>query len=89
MLSQVLFSSIHNQQKFFFYIEAIHSFIFASFIDLLNLPTSLLEFDMFISTPVGKSFLATRVLRDDSIFIGDREFLVNLIFWNLKYFDIY
>ena len=38
---------------------AIHSFIFASFVDLLNLPTGSLEFDMFVSIPVGKSFLGT------------------------------
>ena len=55
MLSQVLFSSIHNQLIFLFYPRAIHSFIFASFVDLLNLLSSLLKFDMFVSTPVGKS----------------------------------
>ena len=43
---------------------------------------------MFISTPVGKSFLATRVFKDDSIFIGDRELPINLILLNLKDFDI-
>ena len=40
------------------------------------------------STLVGKSFLATRVLKDDSIFIGDREYFVNLILLYLKDFNI-
>ena len=43
---------------------------------------------MFISTPIGMSFLATRVFKDDSIFIGDRELPINLILLNLKDFDI-
>ena len=54
---------------------------------MLNLPSSLLKFDMFVSTPIGKSFLATRVLKDDLIFIRDGELPVNLILLNLKEFD--
>ena len=49
---------------------ATHSFIYDSLIDLLGLSTSLLQFDMLVSTPIGKSFLATRVVKNDSIVFG-------------------
>ena len=46
---------------------ATHSFIFPSLVDFLILSISLLQFDMLVSTPIGKSFLATRVVKNDSI----------------------
>ena len=42
---------------------------------------------MFVSTPVGKLVLATRVLKDDLIFIKDKELSINIILLNLKEFD--
>ena len=68
--------------------RATHSFISTSLVDLLGLLTSLLQFDMLVSTPIGKSFLATRVVKNDSIVIGGRELLVDLILLKLHYFDI-
>ena len=47
-----------------------HSFIYASLVKLLGLPTGLLQFNMLVSTPIGKSFLATRVVKNDSFVIG-------------------
>ena len=47
-----------------------HAIIYASLVDLLGLSTSLLQFDMLVSTPIGKSFLAIRVIKDDNIVIG-------------------
>ena len=43
---------------------------------------------MFVSTPIGKSTLATKILNDDSIMIGDRELPIDMIILNLKDFDI-
>ena len=68
--------------------RATHSFIYASLVDLLGLSTSLLQFDMLVSTPIGKSFLATRVVKDDNIVIGGRELHVDLILLKLHDFDI-
>ena len=67
---------------------ATHSFIYASLVNLLGLSTRLLKFDMLVSTPIGKSFLATRVVKDDNIMIGGRELHVDLILLKLHDFDI-
>ena len=68
--------------------RATHSFISASLVDLLGLSTSLLQFDMLVSTPIGKSFLATRVVKNDSIVFGGRELHVDLVMLQLHDFDI-
>ena len=65
-----------------------NSFIYVSLVDLLGLSTSLLQFDMLVSTPIGKSFLATRVVKDDNIVIGGRELHVDLILLKLHDFGI-
>ena len=65
-----------------------HSFISASLVDLLGSSSSLLEFDMLVSTPIGKSFLATRVVKDDNFVIGDRDLHLDLILLKLHDFDI-
>ena len=49
---------------------ATHSFISSSLVDLLGLSTSFLQFDMLVSTPIRKSFLATKVVKNDNIVIG-------------------
>ena len=67
---------------------ATHSFISASLVYLLGLSTSLLQFDMLVSTPIRKSFLDTRVVKDDNIVIGGRELHVDLILLKLYDFDI-
>ena len=67
---------------------ATHSFISASLVDLLGLSTSLLQFDLLVSTPIGKSFLTTRVVKDDNIVIRGRELHVDLILFKLHDFDI-
>ena len=43
---------------------------------------------MLVSTPIGKSFLATRVVKNDSIVFGGRELHVDLILLQLQDFDI-
>ena len=43
--------------KALIYPRATHSFICASLVDLLGLSTSLLQFDMLVSTLIGKSLL--------------------------------
>ena len=45
--------------KVLFDLGATNSFVFASFVDPLNLPIGSLEFDMFVSILVRKSFLGT------------------------------
>ena len=67
---------------------ATHSFIYFSLVDLLSLSTSLLQFDMLVSTPIRKSFLATRVVKNDNIVIEGRELHVDLILLKLYDFDI-
>ena len=67
---------------------ATYSFIYASLIDLLGLTTSLLQFDMLVSTPIEKSFLASKVVKNDSIVFGGRELHVDLILLQLHDFDI-
>ena len=66
--------------------EATHLFIFSSLINLLDLPIDLLEFDMSVSILIRKPLLVTKDLRDDSIIIEYKEFLVDLILLNLKIF---
>ena len=68
--------------------RATHSFISSSLVNLFGLSTSLLQFDMLVSTPIGKFILATRVVKDDNIVIGGRELHVDLILLKLHDFDI-
>ena len=68
--------------------RATHSFISPSLVKLLGLPTILLQFNMLVSTPIGKSFLATKVVKNDSIVSGGRKLHVDLILLELHDFDI-
>ena len=43
---------------------------------------------MLVSTPIGKSFLATKVVKNDSIVFGGRELHMDLILLQLHDFDI-
>ena len=43
---------------------------------------------MLVSKPIGKSFLALRVIKNDSIVFGGRELHVDLILLQLHDFDI-
>ena len=43
---------------------------------------------MLVSTPIGKSFLATRVVKKDNIVFGGRELHVDLIMLQLHDFNI-
>ena len=43
---------------------------------------------MLVSTPIGKSFLATKVVKNDSIVFGGSELHVHLILLQLHDFDI-
>ena len=47
-----------------------------------------MEFDLCIATPIGRSFLATQVLKDCPILIGDRELPMDMILLNLYDFDL-
>ena len=67
---------------------ATHSFISASLADLLGLPTSLLQFYMLVSMLIGKSLLATRVIKNDNIVFRSRELHVDFILLQLHDFDI-
>ena len=68
--------------------EVTHSFISTSLVKLLGLPTGLLQFNMLVSMPIGKSFLTTKVVKNDSIVIRGRKLHVDLILLELHDFDI-
>ena len=67
---------------------ATHSFIYFSLVKLLGLPTGLLQFNTLVSTLIGKSFLTTRVVKNDNIMVGGRKFHVDFILLELHDFYI-
>ncbi|XP_077242428.1 uncharacterized protein LOC143882933 [Tasmannia lanceolata] len=58
---------------------ATHSFVSSTFVALYYLPTSPLDYDLCVSTPVGKEILTNRISKMCPIRIGNREMLADLI----------
>ncbi|XP_077232530.1 uncharacterized protein LOC143869855 [Tasmannia lanceolata] len=67
---------------------ASHSFVSSAFATLHCLPTSPLDYDLCVSTPVGKDILTNRISKMCHVRIGNRELLVDLILLELSDFDV-
>ncbi|XP_077215710.1 uncharacterized protein LOC143850338 [Tasmannia lanceolata] len=67
---------------------ATHSFVSSAFAALHCLPTLPLDYDLCVSTPIGKEILANRISKMCPVRIGNREILVDLILLEMSNFDV-
>ncbi|XP_077228324.1 uncharacterized protein LOC143861265 [Tasmannia lanceolata] len=67
---------------------ATHSFVSSAFATLHCLPTSPLDYDVCVSTPIGKEILTNRICKMCPVRIGNRELLAELILLDMSDFDV-
>ncbi|XP_077228563.1 uncharacterized protein LOC143861534 [Tasmannia lanceolata] len=67
---------------------ATHSFVSSAFVTLHCLPTSPLDYDLCVSTPIGKEILTNRISKMCHVRIGNRELLAELILLEMSDFDV-
>ena len=65
-----------------------HSFVSVSFARLLGMLIDNMDFDLFIATPLGESFVVNQILRDCYVMIGYKEMTVDLVLLGLQDFDV-
>ena len=65
-----------------------HFFILVSFIGLLGMPVSSMDFNLIVAIPMGVSVVTSKMLRDCLVMIGYKEMPVDLVLLDLQDFDI-
>ena len=65
-----------------------HSFVSVSFAGLLGMSIDNMNFDLFVSTPLGESVVVNQILRDCCVMIGYKEMIVDLVLLGLQDFDV-
>nr|KYP32957.1 hypothetical protein KK1_046251 [Cajanus cajan] len=68
--------------------SATHSFISVSCIQKLNLPVSLLDFDLVVETPTNGFVTTSLVCLKCPLTVSDKQFLVDLIYLPLSQLDV-
>ena len=63
-----------------------HSFVSISFVGLLGMLVTSVNFDLIVATPMRDSVVASRMLRDWTVMIGYKEMSVDLVLLNLHDF---
>ncbi|XP_020206460.1 uncharacterized protein LOC109791561, partial [Cajanus cajan] len=67
---------------------ATHSFIYVSCVQKLNLPVSLLDFDLVVETPTNGPVTTSLVCLKCPLTVSDKQFLVDLICLPLSQLDV-
>ena len=65
-----------------------HFFILVSFIGLLGMPVSSMDFNLIVAIPMGVSVVTSKMLRDCLVMIGYKEMPVDFVLLDLQDFDI-
>ncbi|XP_077216020.1 uncharacterized protein LOC143850681 [Tasmannia lanceolata] len=65
-----------------------HSFVSSTFATLHSLPNSPLDYDLCVSTPVGREIVTNEISKMCSVKIGNRELLADFILLELSNFDV-
>ena len=60
-----------------------HYFVSISFVGLLGMPVASMDFDLIIATPMGDSFMTSRLLGDCVVMISYREMPIDLVLLDL------
>ena len=60
-----------------------HYFVSISFVGLLGMPVASMDFDLIIATPMGDSFMTSRLLVDCVVMIGYKEIPDDLVLLDL------
>lgn len=68
--------------------RSTYSFVSQCFAGLLDRKVKPLDFDQSVSTPLGSRVVTNFVVKDYSLFIGDREFLIDLILLEMHGLDV-
>ena len=67
---------------------SMHSFVSVSFAGLLGMLIDNMDFDLFVTTPLGESIVVNQILRDCCVMIGYKEMTVDLVLLGLQGFDV-
>ena len=59
-----------------------------SFASLLGMPIDNMDFDLFVTTPLGVFFMVNKILRDCCVMIGYKEMTIDLVLLDLYDFDV-
>ena len=68
--------------------SSTHSFVSLSFVGLLGMHTSAMDFDLIVATPIGDSIMTSRMLKNFPVMIGYRDMLVYLVLLDIQDFDV-
>ena len=63
--------------------SSTHSFVFVSFVGLLGMSIDNMDFDLFITTPLGDFVVVNKILKDCCVMIGYRDMTINLVLLDL------
>ena len=63
--------------------SSMHSFISISFVGLLGMSIDNINFDLFVTTPLGDFVVVNKILRNCCVMIGYREMTVDLVLLDL------
>ena len=65
-----------------------HSFVYVFFVGLSGMPIDIMDFDLFVATPLGDFVVVNKILRNCCVMIGYREMTVDLVLLDLQDFDV-
>ena len=65
-----------------------HSLVSISFVGLLGMHISTMEFDLIVATPMRDSVVTNRMLKNCLVMIGYRDMPVDLVLLDLQDFDV-
>ncbi|RVW14606.1 hypothetical protein CK203_083863 [Vitis vinifera] len=68
--------------------QATSDVVTVSFIGLLGMPVSSMDFNLIVAIPMGVSVVTSKMLRDCLVMIGYKEMPVDLVLLDLQDFDI-
>ena len=77
-----------NFAKTLFDSGSTHSFISSRYAKLCDKKPGLMDYDLFVATPMGDSLVCNSILKSCVIQIEDREMLANLILMDMYDYDV-
>ena len=66
----------------------MHSFVLVSFVGLLDMHVTAMDFDLIIATLMGDSVVTSKILKNYPVMIGYQEMSVDLVLLDHQDFDV-
>ena len=67
---------------------SMHFFVSVSFVGLLDMHVTTMDFDLIVATPMGDSVVASKMLKNCPVMIDYQEMLVDLVLLDLQGLDV-